>query len=307
MASFGMLPGNNAPLPVFGGTNPTGMMPGGYSSGESFGFPNYPMFGSPNTGIVSPMANLPLFGATNFGGSSSGSGGGMASLSSGFGSNPGTLTQLSNDYGSGIGAMLNNILSNGLFNPQVADAFLNAMQPSYNRGVASIEQAFGAEGARFGSSAALGLGDFSSQFALNEQQTLASMYMQAQQEQLSLLENILPTVHAEQADSQSNSWLGPLLDAIGVVGAPFTGGLSLGLTAIGANMGKGNSGGSSLGMGIPNIGMPNIGMSIPGLSGSGTSDPFTFVQDWMQNEQSQSAGAALGGATSNSPSVIPWM
>src|SRR5258708_7153970 len=207
---FGSLTGNNAPTPVFGGTNPTGMIPGGYNNNKSYSFPGYNMFGAPHPGepsgnnYVTPTANLGIFGNTNP--SSSNSGNGIQNLNSGFGSNAGSQKQLENDYGKGIGDMLYNILNGGLFNSKVADAFMNAIQPAYNRGIASVQQSFGAEGARFGSSAALGIGDFASQFTLNEQQTMAQMYMQAQQEQLSLLENILPTVHAEQADSQSGIW-----------------------------------------------------------------------------------------------------
>src|SRR5579859_7694392 len=268
-ANFGSLPGNNAPMPVFGGTNPTGMLPGGFDTKSSFNFPGYNMFGASgqpggtSPSFITPEANQGIFGPTPV----SGGGGntGIQGLSSGFGTggfDPNMLKQLQNDYGQGIGGMLAQILSGGLFNQKVADAYMNAMQPAYNRGISSTEQAFGAEGARFGSAAALGIGDFASQFTLNEQQVMANMYMQSQQEQLSLLENILPTVNKEQDNSMSSGWVSDLLGGLqiagGVLAAPFTAGASLGLVSSGANMiagaNSGQGGANSQGAGIPNIG-----------------------------------------------------
>lgn len=312
--SFGMMPGNNAPMPVFGGRNPTGMNYGSPGGGLNSSFPNYPMFGGSPTGIggyVTPTANMGIFGSP----------GGMQTMNSGFGvpyggNDNGLMGSLDSAYGEGTGHLLDSIFSNGLFNPQVANSFLNAMQPSYNRGVASLETAFGAEGSRFGSAAALGIGDFSSQFSLNEQQTMATMYMQAQQEQLQLLEGILPTMHAEAANS-GGIWgdvLGGLEAVGGIVAAPFTGGMSLGLTAagigqiIGANSGGSSGGGfSGGGQQITNpYGIPGFG------GGSGSYGPYNGgsaskndALDWQIMSEQQQAGAALGG-TDNS-SFAPWM
>jgi hypothetical protein len=194
----GTIPGtsNNAPQPIPGNTNPTGT-----NNGVGFGatFPNYPAFGTASTGSpVSPSANAPLWSGTT---------GGLADLSSGFGSIPGgsqystqLYDMLGKAYGQGAGQLIGNMLMQGLFNPQDAAAILNAMGPSNAQGLASVQDSFGAEGARFGSSAALGVGNYESQVNLNEQSTLAQMYMQAQSEQLQLLQGVMPTIHQEQSD-----------------------------------------------------------------------------------------------------------
>lgn len=319
--SFGMLPGNNAPMPVFGGTNPTGMLPGGFSNKESFGFPNFPMFGAPpSNGIVTPTANLPLFGGAMTANTGNSGGGGIQGLNSsldpGLSGDPAnkTLGDFIRAYGSGPGtALYDMIFGKGLFNPQVANAFLNAMQPAYNRGIASVEQAFGAEGARFGSSAALGIGDFASQFNLNEQQTLAQMFMNAQQQELSLLENMMPTLHQEVVDShKSGFWsdlLGGLEIAGGIIGAPFTGGMSLGLVGSGINTlagGLDHSGSSQgQGAGIPNIGLP--GLNIPGMGNDpmGGSNNIGGLKDWFNWFLGKSGASALTGDTNQDTPLMP--
>lgn len=313
MGAFGMMPGNNAPTPVFGGTNPTGMLPAGFGSKNSSGFPNYPMYGGMSNGVVTPSANMPVFGMTGGGGSSSN---GMAGLSTrmdlGTKLDGNMLREFERAYGKGSGQLLYNIFNNGLFNPQVADSFLNAMQPSINQGQQSILNAFGAEGSRFGSAAALGLGNYLSQANLNEQQTLASMYMQAQQEQLSLLSGVLPTLHDEQAN-QGGLWqdiLGGLEIAGGIAAAPFTGGMSLGLVGAGVGTlaggldgggGGGKSGGYSapfMPMGMPGYGgnTGTFGMGAPSWQASG--GQFDEITQWNLDT---TAGAALGGASSNEP------
>lgn len=83
-------------------------------------------------------------------------------------------------YSGGIAALLTSFLQNGAgFNPQVAQALINAMQPSIQRGQENIMEQFSAMGNRFGSPAAVGLGDFMSQVNLNIGQIFAGMYEQA--------------------------------------------------------------------------------------------------------------------------------
>jgi hypothetical protein len=321
-ASFGNLPGNNAPAPVFGGTNPTGMIPGGYNTKSSYGFPSYNMFGgSPaggSSGYVTPMANQGIYGTGS-------SGSGMQGLSSGNGlpyggADFGLMGELDSAYGEGVGHSIDSILTQGLFNPQVAAAYMNAMQPAYNQGIATQEQAFGAEGARFGSAAALGIGNFASQFDLNEQQTMATMYMQAQQEQLSLLEGILPTMHSEAANGGIWGDIvgglemagGAALDVASVVGAPFTGGMSLmalgagtSLMAGGANeLVQNNNGGGGGGFSSTPQATTNP-FGISGMGGTSGVGPYNSgsnnPQDWWSMYpqsywESASAGQALGGA-----------
>jgi hypothetical protein len=190
--SFG-LTGNNAPLPPQGNWNPTGTNTG--VSMNSGGNQPYPMFGAPSgTSSVTPSSNAPLW---------SGTSGGLSDLSSGFTGNQvpqNLLNELNQTYGSGMGNEINNLLTNGLFNPQIAAAFLNAMGPGNAQGLASVQNSFGAEGSRFGSAAALGIGNYESQVNLNEQSTLAGMYENAQTEQLQLLTNLMGPLQETHAD-----------------------------------------------------------------------------------------------------------
>lgn len=275
--SFG-LPGtsNNAPPPVPGNTNPTGTNNGVGFGGKSY--PNYPVFGAPSTSApVTPSSNAPLFGGTN-----------MAGLNSGFdlGSNWSNLAnELGKAYGKGPGQAIYNILSQGLFNPQEAAAFLNAMQPAAAQGLASVQNSFGAEGSRFGSAAALGIGNYESQVNLNEQQTLASMYMQSQQEQLQLLEGVLPTLHQEKANK--GGWIDDLIGGLeiagGIAGAAFTGGASLALVGVGAGeLNKGidkgtGGGGSNAAPALPSFAVPSA--STP-TSSSGYGNPNSSTMGW---------------------------
>src|SRR5271154_1302068 len=188
--------------------------------------PPVPITGSTgaNTGQTptTPSANNNPFAINTPGGA------GIQSLSSGLPFTAGTgagsgdqfYKSLSNAFGSGTAGLLWNVLQGGLFNPQVASAYLGAMQPGINQGEASINQAFGAEGSRFGSAEALGLGNYLSQVNLNEQQTLAVLFQSSQQEEVSLLNNILPTLHDEKANSG-----GLLSDILG--GLEAAGGIAL--------------------------------------------------------------------------------
>jgi hypothetical protein len=223
---------------------------------------------------------------------------------------------LGSTYGGGVGAMLADILGGGLYNPQVANALLAAMQPGIERGLVSTEQAFGAEGARFSSSAQIGVGDYESQAVLGENQTLANLYLNDQQMQLSLLENILPTVHAEQVNREKSGVLDDILGAgeiaAGVGLTLVTGGVGqLGgayLIGQGANtIVQGNSSGSSGGGsgGIPNISLPT---NMTGTAGLGNSqqgnippvgDDSTLINDLQNQWLSSSAGSTVGGASTS--------
>jgi hypothetical protein len=306
--SFGLLPGNNAPPPpVFAGNNPTGGLVNN-NKGVNTNFPNYPMFGNPHTtGVVSPMSNMPAFSATNMQGLSTG----LAGPLSGMPGNPGDhlYKELVRAYGKGTGASLFQMLTAGQFNPQTASAFLNAMQPGVARGESSLLNAFGAEGSRFGSAAGLGLGDYESQVNLNEQQTLASLYMNAQQEQLSLLSGILPTLHQEEADSGGGIF-GDILGGLEIAGGiamefvpglqvPGAGLISGGVgTLSGSNKGSGGSKTSA-----PTMQMPQYGNGNYDIGKLGGTPPFLatqqserdFWETYDLNQLTASAGDILGG------------
>lgn len=271
--------GNNAPLPMFGqNTNPTG---GGFGTGTgSSGFPNFPMFGPAGT-TSGPMANMPVF---------SGTSGGLQHMSSGFdlGSNWRDLAnRLGSSYGKGPGQAIYNLLSEGMFNPQVAAAFLNAMQPGIQRGEANLLSAFGSEGARFGTEASFGLGDYLSQVNLNEQQTLAQMFLTSQQDQLQLLESVMPTLAQARAD-QGNWFSNFMRTAADMINFP-------------AGSPSPSGAGSFFHQqpGPPSGGTPNL-PSTPTFGNTGGSSIGNLQSSGMSGLQflgaESSGGAALGGA-----------
>lgn len=259
---------NNAPLPVPGGF-------GGNYSGLNFGG---------TTG--QPFPTMPVYNQGTF------NAGNMGNLSSGLGFQYGKdygsdiYNRLGTAFGKGPGQLLGNILSGGLYNPQVAAAFLNAQQPGIARGMAGIEGAFGDAGARFSSAAALGLGDYQSQVQLNQQQMLAQLFQHSQDQEMSLLEGLLPTLHQERADE--GGWLNKVIGGIetvgGIAAAPFTGGASLMLTAQGLKqLGGGGGGGGQVPMMFPGQGgwtnTGTFGNNAP--SWMGGVDPG--LNDWMNS------------------------
>ncbi len=301
---------NNAPPPIPGGFgNPTGINIGqGSKASGVAGSLNLPLFGPASAGVSpsNPAYNVPTYNATNIQGLSGGI------VNSNIPQNQ--LTNLSNflgkTYGQGVGSLLDQLLQNGTFNPQVAAAFLNAQQPGIARGEGDLLSAFGGAGTRYSSGAQLGLGDYLSQVNLNQQQTLASLYENSQSQEMGLLQNILPTLHSEKANAGGGLFddiLGGLAIAGGIAAAPFTGGASLGITAagVGALSGGNKGGGSSpTGAGTPNIssllqqlyGGLNTNGSIPGNSipTIGVNDPLgQSLLNTSPNELS--AGDVFGG------------
>jgi hypothetical protein len=128
-------------------------------------------------------------------------------------------------YGVGQGTLIANMLTQGLFNPQVAQALINAMQPNIERGLVSTEGAFAGEGARFSSSAQIGVGDYESQATLGENQVLANLFTQDQQMQLNLLEQTNPAVQQTIANENSGGWLNDLLGGLEIAGGIASGGI----------------------------------------------------------------------------------
>jgi hypothetical protein len=305
---------NNAPLPISGGFgNPTGVNPGGSKLNNTSAptllgptaFPSFPSFGpiqSPAassrvasatglplpTGVnpTAPTANAPVFGSTNLQGLS----GGLNTQLTGQPGNPGDklYKQLVGAYGSGAGASIFDLLTNGTFNPQVAAAFLNAMQPGIQRGESDILGAFGDSGSRFSSGASLGLGDYLSQVNLNEQSTLASLYEQSQNQELSLLQNILPTLHAEHANSGGilGDILGGLEIAGGLAAAPFTGGASLPLVGAGVGTVTGQGGGG-------------------GNQQNTTAALQSILKQIQTSQQASSTQTTVGQGQSSGPNGVP--
>lgn len=276
---------NTAPPPIPGGYgNPTGAQTSPLGSGIPGGIPA--AYGS-----LTPGALPTVPGGSGFPANGTGSGmpsnPSMSTLSTGWGAtsqfdpNMGKdiSKQLGNDFGAGVGNLLASIFQNGLYNPQVADALIAAMQPQIERGLNSTEAAFGAEGARFGSAAAIGIGDYESQAVLGENQVLAGVYQQDQMAQLNLLENILPTVNKEQDNSQGTSWWQSLLSG-GVFGSA--------VANPEANSGGGGSV-SPVNVGSSGTGSPS-GSGVPGMSQQ-------MMDELSMQTLDASAGATLGGAS----------
>lgn len=313
-AFFGFNPGNTSggktsnnapqPVPITGTGGGGGISTGGVAS------PNLPFLNPPT-----PSANQSPFGSTS-----------LQNLNSGLPGVSGNFNALADAYGSGTANSLISILSGGLFNPQVAASFLNAMQPGVNRGMADIQNSFGAEGSRFGSAAALGIGDYQSQVNLNEQQTLSNMFLTSQGEELNLMQNLLPTIHGERASGGILSDVLGGLEAAGGIASLFIPGLQgLAGPLIGGGIGTiTGQGGSNKSPGNPTSGLPtntppianvNVGNAANiDASASGGYNPNTNVanQDVLQTI---SAGQDLGGAdpfsnggsnVANDPSIVPF-
>jgi hypothetical protein len=88
----------------------------------------------------------------------------------------------------GIAALLAEFMMSGSgFNPQVAQALIDAMGPSIERGKEGIMEQFSAMGNRFGSPAAVGLGDYMSQVNLNIGEIFSQLYEQSVSNYLSIL------------------------------------------------------------------------------------------------------------------------
>lgn len=273
----GML--NTAPPPIpGGGTNP---------AGANVGIPNVGMPNLNPTQVLTPQAvqqgsNANLFPA-NTGGTSPTN---IGNVNLGFKlTDPkayGNLyREMTRAYGQGIGSMLFQMLTGGMWNSQIAQGLINAMQPARVRGLNDVLGSFGAEGARFSSAAAIGTGDFESQFALNEQQVLSNLALQDQEMQMQLLMGILPTLHGEQANQGGlfGKILGGLEVGAGAALAPFTGGASLAMVGPGLSSLEGNKGG-----GTPGGGQPNFAQILSQMFNKGSVSPVSIPTTQQSNQ-----------------------
>lgn len=292
---------NNAPPPIPGGFgNSTGFNIGSAAKNpQAGGFPAFPAVGPTSPHPATSGLNASPYGPANFAGLNTGMKPGDPNLSGNF------LREFQRAYGKGTGDVLYQMMTQGLFNPQVASNYLNALQPGIQRGQADILNAFGRSGNRFSSSAALGLGDYNSQVQLNEGQLLSGLYENAQTNQLNMLGNTLGTLHNEQANQ--GSWVDDLLGGLEIAAgwglAGFTGGASLGLVGAGINSitGKGKGGNQ------PQSAWQNIKFTDPSQSSSGDSGvpafPQAMADQFMTNSMTESAGSLFGGANNPNASM----
>jgi hypothetical protein len=87
------------------------------------------------------------------------------------------FSSLKSTYGDGMAHLILDFLQGGAgFNQQAVNNLLASLQPGIERGEENIMEQFSAMGNRFGSPAAIGLGDFLSQVNLNEGQLITQMY-----------------------------------------------------------------------------------------------------------------------------------
>lgn len=298
--TFG-LTSNNAPLPP-----PTSLNMGGNNKGVGFNGAN--PYAPAESGSAFPLFTTAASGPS--GNPTTAPTGVMGGLSSGFGGpntpyNQNLYNMLGKEYGQGFGELLGNLLTGGLFNPQVAQELWNSMQPAYQQGLSSTEAAFGAEGSRFGSAAAYGVGSFNSQFDANYQGQLVNMFLSDQQMGLNLLESVLPGVAKERANSGgllgdilggAESLAGVAMEFVPGLQAPGAALISGGIgTIAGSNRGSSSPSGSI----SPNIPMPGMGANTTGnfaMSPASATSPFGF--DLPTSSPSLldiSAGMDLGG------------
>lgn len=90
------------------------------------------------------------------------------------------FSSLKKTYGDGMAHLILDFLQGGAgFNQQAVNNLLASLQPGIERGQENIMEQFSAMGNRFGSPAAVGLGDFLSQVNLEEGQLVTQMYEDA--------------------------------------------------------------------------------------------------------------------------------
>ncbi len=109
-------------------------------------------------------------------------------------------------YGKGVGTALAQFLSSGAgFNPAVIQAQWNAAQPIKNQTLSKMQTMFGDMGSAYSSTAAIGYGDFESQFNAALEGQFATEYQQSVQNYLNVLMGVKGDARDQQA--QSPNWL----------------------------------------------------------------------------------------------------
>lgn len=172
----------------------------GQASGGFNGVPGMPSSG----GNPFPANNTTAFGGSSFGGST------IPGGNSGFPGFPQVQGSVFKDlYGHGVGDALQQFLNSGAgFNQNVINAEQNAAMPLEARGVESIMNAMGAHGLSSSSTAAVGLGDFESQFNAQLENMFAQQYEQSVQRYLDVLMGTKQD--AKENNAQQGNWMSTL-------------------------------------------------------------------------------------------------
>lgn len=190
---------------MFNGFNQSAIPAGsqGQASGGFNGVPGMPS----STGV--PGSNFPANGTTTFGSNFFGSGNtnSIPGASSGFPGLPQVQGSVFKDlYGHGVGDALQQFLNSGAgFNQNVVNAEMNAAMPLQARGVADIMNAMGSHGLSGSSTAAIGVGDFESQFNAQLENMFAQQYEQSVQNYLKVLTGTQQD--AKENNAQQGNWM----------------------------------------------------------------------------------------------------
>lgn len=188
----------------------------GQASGGFNGVPGMPSAtGVPGGGNPFPANNTNTFGTGNFFGSS-----GTNSIpGGGFPQVQGSVFK--DLYGHGVGDALQQFLNSGAgFNQNVVNAEQNAAMPLEARGIENIMNAMGAHGLGSSSTAAVGLGDFESQFNAQLENMFAQQYEQSVQNYLQVLMGTKQD--AKENNAQQGNWMS-MLSGIASSVIPFFG------------------------------------------------------------------------------------
>lgn len=197
---------------IFNGFNQSAIPQQGQPSGGFSGVPGMPS-GKNNP---FPANNTNTFGTGNFfsSGSTSGIPGG------GFPGFPQvTGSALKDIYGHGVGDALQQFLNSGAgFNQNVVNAEMNAAMPIEARGIENIMNAMGGHGLAGSSSAAVGVGDFETQFNAQLENMFAQQYEQSVQNYLNVLLGVKQD--AKESNAQQGNWMSTL-SGIAQAAIPF--------------------------------------------------------------------------------------
>lgn len=204
--------------------NPYDVVPTGTSTTATTGGPSFPA----NVGPYPSTTNLGAAGTTAGGGPSTPFGGFLSGMTNKDISR--LFDSLKKTYGDGMAHMILDFLQGGAgFNQQAVNNLLASLQPGIERGEENIMEQFSAMGNRFGSPAALGIGDFLSQVNLNEGQLVTQMYEQALDRFMNVMMGTAETGAKRIAASPTG--LDSILQGIGL-GGQAAGGASSIISAI---------------------------------------------------------------------------
>lgn len=205
-------------------TNPYDIVPTGTTTTTPTGGPSFPA----NAGPYPSTTNLGTAGSPAGATSSTQFGGFLSGMTNKDISR--LFDSLKKTYGDGMAHMILDFLQGGAgFNQQAVNNLLASLQPGIERGEENIMEQFSAMGNRFGSPAALGIGDFLSQVNLNEGQLVTQMYENA----LNNFMNVMMGTADKTANriAASPTGLDSILQGIGL-GGQAAGAASAGISAL---------------------------------------------------------------------------